>query len=146
MKTILLGVLACVNLAFADKLQLTDFTAESGGKKLYRVRHFAELDTLREVKDWNPGQGAVPITRDQAVELAKKAAQATGRNDFPEDQLQVELREAMPFDSDTNQEIKVPAGLCLWYYEGRFSGVAFEPESVYLVTMDGRVATREITR
>lgn len=141
----MIGMLCCVNLALGDKLQLTDSTSQSNGVRVYRVRFFAELDSLREVKDWSPGQGSVPITRDQAVKMAKQAALESGQNQFAEEEIQVELRKALPFDSDTGQEIKVPAGLCLWYYEIRFTN-SYDPEATYLVTMDGRLATREINR
>ncbi|HVJ45091.1 MAG TPA: hypothetical protein VM511_01820 [Luteolibacter sp.] len=131
-------------LASAGPLVLAEWSQENNGVVTRKVQHLADEDSLAKLKGWKPGEGVpVPVTRDRAVELAKEAARLDGRTEFKELETSVQLTEAMLFDEDTGEEIRVRKGTCLWYYMISFvkSG-KFEDQ--YVVSMDGKVALRVI--
>ena len=147
MKTWMMMIFAAAaGMAYADRVALLDASSEQNGVVTYRSQHFANTDTLAKVGAWKPGDGKpAPVTRDQAVALAMASARAGGRTDFKESATEVELSEAVLVD-DAGEKIRVPRGTCLWFYEITFNKESTEPEDIYVVSMDGKVAIRIIKR
>lgn len=141
----LLSVMMTV-LASAGQIVLVEWSNENNaGVVTKKVQHLADEDALAKLKDWKPGEGVpVPVTRDRAVELAKEAARLDGRTEFKDLEMSIQLMEALLFDEDTGEAIRVKRGTCLWYYLIDFNKSKGEFENQYVVSMDGKVALRVI--
>jgi hypothetical protein len=98
-------------------------------------------DELRKVRPWEPGAGTdAPLTRDQALEIARKAAVADGLDVSDSSKLVISLTKLNPFEDDLIK--RFPSGCCRWFYMMHFKGrdAALKGKFTFLVSMSGAVA------
>ena len=111
--------------------------AEIIGGKVLDVEYSVPISALSGVPPWDPADGsAVPLTRDQAVEIAKQEAAKMGKANPPERSLSVALKKIFLRGPDVS---RVPA-CCEWIYVISLEEKANPPALLFMVTMSGTVA------
>lgn len=102
-------------------------------------------EELEKIAEWDPADGkAAPLTRNQALEIARKAAAAEALELPDEAKLVIKLTKTNPFEKELVK--RLPGDCCLWFYQIDFAGSSSKMESKYtfLVTMSGAVASKKI--
>jgi hypothetical protein len=98
-------------------------------------------EELAKTRDWSPVTGAAPpLSRNQAVEIAKQAAAAQGIDVSDAGKLKVVLQ--YPADAEEMHE-SLGDRTSLWFYVVSFGK---RPAEWFVVTLGGKLAAREITR
>lgn len=138
--TIGILLLASASSAMAEDITLV---LSRWTEKEDRVWFKVPREELEKIPAWEPTDGKdAPLTRDQAVEIASKAAAAEGL-DLPDvAKLTVTLEKPNPFEKDLVK--RLPARGCLWFYMVRFGGgdMKVKDRYTFLVTMSGAVAAK----
>lgn len=102
---------------------------------------------LEKIPDWQPRVGRpAPLTRDQALEIAQKAA-ASEKLEVPDlSLLVVRLEQTNRFEEDLIRSLP-PTG-CRWFYVVHFKGedLALKGKYTFLVTMSGKVASKVLIK
>ncbi|HEY8962333.1 MAG TPA: hypothetical protein VIM57_09020 [Luteolibacter sp.] len=114
-----------------------------GGKD--RVEFGVPRAELEKIPDWQPRAGRpAPLTRNQALEIAKKAAASEKLEVSDLSKLVVSLEQTNRFEEDLIRGLP-PTG-CRWFYVVEFKGgdIALKGKYTFLVTMSGAVATKVI--
>lgn len=140
--------LAVLLLALVSGAQARDWTLYSSGitsledPKAFDWAHFkVPGEELAKTLDWSPVTGAAsPLSRNQAVEIAKQAAAAQGIDVSDPAKLKVVLQ--YPEDAKDMHE-SLGERVSLWFYVVSFGK---RPSEWFVVTLGGKLAAREITR
>lgn len=102
-------------------------------------------EELRKVRPWEPGAGIdAPLSRSQALEIARKAAIAEGLDISDVSSHVISLTKMNRFEEDLIKHL--PPGSCRWFYQVDFKGVdaRIKGEFTFLVTMSGAVASKAV--
>ena len=105
------------------------------------ARFRASREELAKARDWEPGKGKPPLSRNEALEIARKAAQAAGLQLPDKTRWLVEL--SRPLQDEDEIRKQLPKNVSLWFYVVTFGD---SPAGRFVVTMSGTLAEREITR
>jgi hypothetical protein len=107
------------------------------------IRYRVPREELEKVPKWEPTDGKdAPLTRDQAVEIARGAAAAESYQLPDDSKLTVTLKKPNPFEKKLVE--RLPARGCMWFYKISFGsgGSELEGKDTFVVTMSGAVAKR----
>lgn len=109
-----------------------------------RMDFLVPREELRKVRPWEPVAGTnAPLTRNQALEIARKAAAAEGLDISDRSKLVISLTKTNPFEKELVK--RLPPGCCRWFYLVDFGGLDAKLQGKYtfLVTMSGTVASKQ---
>ncbi|QJE94761.1 hypothetical protein [Luteolibacter luteus] len=145
MKAVRIAVLL---LALVPGVQAKDWTLYSSGvnsiedPKVFDWAYFkVSGEELAQTAYWSPEAGvAPPLSRNQAVEIAKQAAVAQGVHVSDPAKLKVVLQ--YPAEAKDMQE-RLGEKVSLWFYVVSFGK---KPAEWFVVTLGGKLASRELTR
>lgn len=116
------------------------WTGVNGGKNGHIAFKIPE-EELKKVPAWSPSDRTPPrLSRDQAVELAVKAAAAEGLQVSKLERMEVNLCQPDPELRKT-----LPSAYCLWHYEIDLAADQSHQGGspyIYVVSMSGAVASR----
>lgn len=126
--------------AFAEDVTLV--CARWGGKDQTNFR--VPREELETIPAWEPTDGKdAPLSRNQALEIARKAAAANALNLPNEAKLVISLEKTNPFEKELVE--RLPRRGCMWFYMVEFGGgdVSLKGKYTFLVTMSGVIASKE---
>ena len=124
--------------ALAEDVVLLRGCSADGGPT---TDHKVAREDLESVPPWEPNPGAaLPLSRDRALEAARKAAIAAGHATVATDEeTSVTLQTVNRFEKDLLQ--RLPKKACRWFYLVELKPAGKEPFRC-VVTMNGTVAHR----
>lgn len=102
-------------------------------------------EELRKVRPWEPGSGEnAPLSRSQALGIARQAALAEGLDISDTSELVIRLTKTNPFEEDLIK--RLPPESCRWFYLVDFKGEAarLNGKFTFLVSMSGAVASKAV--
>ncbi len=117
----------------------------SGGKG--HMDFLVSRDELRKVRPWEPKGGTrAPLSRNQALEVARKAAATEGLDISDTSELEISLTKTNPFEDELIK--RLPPGCCLWFYQIEFKGddSSLNGRFTFLVTMSGALGIKRQER
>lgn len=100
-------------------------------------------EELRKVSPWEPGTGTdAPLSRNQALKIARDAALAEGLDISDDSKLVINLTKTNPFENDLIKHL--PQKCCCWFYRVDFRGenAALKAKFTFLVSMSGAIASK----
>jgi hypothetical protein len=110
-----------------------------------RMDFLVPREELPKVDPWEPVAGAnAPLTRNQALEIAKKAAVAEGLDITDRSKLVISLIKTSPFEEELVK--RLPPRCCRWFYLVSFKGedASLKGKYTFLVTMSGFIASKQV--
>lgn len=110
-----------------------------------RMDFLVPREELRKVDSWEPDSSTnAPLTRDQALEIARKAAVAEGLDITDLSKLAIRLTKTNSFEEELVK--RLPPGCCRWFYLVSFKGEAasLKGKFTFLITMSGVVAFKQV--
>lgn len=142
----LLLVLPCFTATSHAQDFLIHRHMQSGGMERFLphvVSYRAPKQVIASIPEWEPTEAApAPLSRDEAVKIAKAAAAKRGTGSGPEPGIIVTLCHSR--NTDTLKSW--PARSCRWFYVVVLNGDGFDPPGKYhhVILMNGTVATAEV--
>lgn len=138
----LLHLLLITTTAMAEDLILYRIYFEGG---VGCMNFLVPSEELEKVPTWEPVNEQPPqLTRNQAFEIAKKAATAEGIETTDTSELSVVLTKTNPFEVELVK--RFPPRCCRWFYIVHLRGQddQLRGKYTYLVTMNGHLANKLI--
>ena len=143
MKSILILLIVSLRLGAEDIKVYCIGWSESHSKG--QTLHQTPREELEKIPAWDPADGQrAPLTREQAVGIALKAAAAQGLSLSDDPRIVVSLEKIHPsYLTETRDH---PIRGCLWFYVVKVMGEAekLPGENAFVVTMSGALCSRKI--
>lgn len=140
-KTFLAAILLLFSSLVSKAEEVTLHISHHGGDE--RTYFRVAREELEKIPKWEPTFNiSAPLSRNEALEIARQAAKTLKVDLPPADEFTVTLQKTNPFEKELLE--RLPRQGCLWYYMVTFGKNlgSLKGKYTFLVTMSGAVASK----